>query len=35
MSGVYGGLVGTVGTQGPEGYRTSEVLGAPRGCQGC
>ena len=34
MSGVYWGLAWTLGTQGPEGYRASGVLGAARGVGG-
>ena len=35
MSGVYWGLAGSIGTQGPEGYRWHKgALGAPRGCRG-
>ena len=35
VSGVYWGLAGSVGTQGPEGYRWHKgELWAPRGCRG-
>ena len=35
MSGLHWGLAGSVGTQGPEGYRCHKgTLGATRGCRG-
>ena len=36
VSGVYLGLAGTLGTQGPEGYKRHQgELETPRGCRDC